>query len=92
MPSNVNSLTVGLGWESRCDIDAGIILLNKAGLKLDALNAYSNYDEHPGIKHSGDNLTGKGKGDDETIVLDFDQIDPNVDSIWPVIVIYSEGY
>ena len=60
MPSNVNSLTVGLGWESRCDIDAGIILLNKAGLKLASLNAYSNYDEHPGIKHSGDNRTGAG--------------------------------
>ena len=41
------------------------------------------------IIHSGDNLTGAGSGDDEVIKIFFNKIDKNVDSIWPVITIYT---
>ena len=39
--------------------------------------------------HSGDNLTGEGEGDDEVITINLDDLPENVESIWPVITIYS---
>ena len=41
--------------------------------------------------HHGDNTTGDGAGDDETISIDFSQIDARVDRIWTVITIYTYG-
>ena len=90
IPINSKTLTVGLGWQqSKCDLDAAIVLLDKMGNKIVALNAYSDYSKYPGIKHSGDKKKGEVNVDDETIILDFDKIDKNVDSIWPVIMIYT---
>ena len=41
------------------------------------------------IIHNGDNLTGKGSGDDETIQINLDKVHSKVDSIWPVINVYT---
>lgn len=38
---------------------------------------------------SGDNLTGAGDGDDETITVDFSKLDPRVNAILFVINIYQ---
>jgi stress response protein SCP2 len=43
------------------------------------------------VKHNGDNLTGFGSGDDETIDIDLSKVSPKVHSIWPVITIYTSG-
>ena len=39
--------------------------------------------------HSGDNLTGEGDGDDELIKIFLNKINPKIDSIWPVINVYT---
>lgn len=41
------------------------------------------------VVHSGDNLTGDGDGDDETITVDFSKLDPRVNAILFVINIYQ---
>jgi stress response protein SCP2 len=43
------------------------------------------------IIHSGDNTTGDAKGDDEVINIHLPQVSSNVETIWPVITIYSSG-
>ena len=43
------------------------------------------------IKHQGDNRSGEGDGDDEVIKIHLPQISPQVNSIWPVITIYTKG-
>ena len=43
------------------------------------------------IKHSGDDLTGKGSGDDETIWIQLNKINPIVDSIWPIVTVYTHN-
>ena len=39
--------------------------------------------------HDGDNLTGKSDGDDEVITINLGQVNQQIDSIWPVINIFS---
>jgi len=41
------------------------------------------------IVHKGDNVSGKEEGDAETIMINLAKVDPRVDSIWPVITIYT---
>jgi len=43
------------------------------------------------VKHMGDDTTGEGSGDDEIIKIHLPQISQNVQSIWPVITIYTRG-
>merc|ERR1711988_1636672 len=45
--------------------------------------------EEHGIKHTGDNLTGEGEGDDEQIVVNLDQIGSIVHQVFFVVNIYS---
>lgn len=40
------------------------------------------------VIHSGDNRTGEGSGDDETITVDFSKLDPKVNAILFIINIY----
>merc|ERR1712062_67402 len=41
------------------------------------------------IRHSGDNLTGEGDGDDEQIYVNLDQLSNNVKSLYFIINSYS---
>ena len=41
------------------------------------------------VKHSGDNLTGAGDGDDETIFVDLDKVPEDVNKIVFVVNIYA---
>jgi tellurium resistance protein TerD len=40
-----------------------------------------------GIFHTGDNRTGAGEGDDESLIIDFSKVDPQVESIVFVVTI-----
>lgn len=42
------------------------------------------------VLHSGDNQTGRGEGDDETIDLHLDRIKPNIDKIYLVVSAFKE--
>lgn len=93
----LTKLCLGLGWDVNkangkdFDLDAFVAALddqNKAipdGVcyygKLKVLNE--------SISHSGDNLTGKGDGDDETITLDLSKIPANVQKLVIAANIYQ---
>jgi stress response protein SCP2 len=72
-------VAMGLGWDPArrgrdIDLDASVIVVNARGRKVDAVwfMAKSAYDH--AIEHSGDNLTGAGEGDDETITVDLGRL------------------
>lgn len=46
-------------------------------------------DPNEAVIHSGDNRTGEGEGDDETIEVDFSKVDPRVQAILFVVNIYD---
>lgn len=73
------------------DLDLVAVLLNNgvpvrfAG--IDQLNPLGDHS----IVHSGDNQTGHGEGDDETLTLELDRISPNVTSIVFVALAFKHG-
>ena len=84
-------MKLGLGWDTRADIDASVIVMNKAGKVLDTVFFGRLRSKDGAIKHSGDNLTGEGDGDDEIVTIDLAKISKHAHYIWPVINVYSSG-
>ena len=52
---------------------------------------YFGHQSAPGVKHSGDNTTGAGDGDDETIVVQLGSVKPAVQELVFVVNIYTSG-
>ena len=51
---------MGLGWDTNCDIDASIILLDIQGNLVDFVYYGKTCTENFSIVHSGDNRKGSG--------------------------------
>jgi tellurium resistance protein TerD len=95
---NLKKLLVGLGWDvnqgsgAAFDLDASALLLDASGkiAKREKVVYYGHL-QAPGVKHTGDNLTGEGDGDDEQLLVDLSAIDSNVDKIVFTVTIYQAG-
>jgi tellurium resistance protein TerD len=101
IPCKVHKLLVGLGWTPRIDgveidLDAACVMLtrNAAGqlTPYDLSNGEPASTIRPGVQHCGDNTTGEGDGDDEEIVLDLTQVEPNVAALAIVVTIFNKKF
>jgi len=94
LPQTMGKITVGLGWDTddgEVDLDVSAILLDRNGNDVEAVFfGRLECDEH-GIFHSGDNLTGEGDGDDEVITADLEGVPEDVQQIFFVVNIYTNG-
>lgn len=88
----VTRLRVGLGWDAvpnagigrsgALDVDLDASAVQLAGQDLFDLAFYNNLATRDGsVVHQGDNRTGSGEGDDETITVDLAAVHPRVDTI-----------
>ena len=94
----LSKLQVGLGWDVRAtdgaafDIDASVFLL-KADGKVRADNDmifYNNLKSSDGaVVHSGDNRTGAGDGDDETLTIDLAIVPAAIERIAVCVTIHE---
>jgi tellurium resistance protein TerD len=92
----MTAVLVGLGWDARTttgtdfDLDASAIMVNSDGKVLsDSHFIFFNNKTSPdgSVEHTGDNLTGEGDGDDETIKVDLTAVPADVAKIvFPVSV------
>lgn len=90
------AVCIGLGWDvaaagnAAFDLDAFAILLdaNKKLTDRQRIIFFNNKTGH-GLEHLGDNLTGAGDGDDETIKVDFAQIPADVQEVLFCVNIYD---
>ncbi len=64
-------LTGGGGGETDIDLDASCVLYDASGKRVDAVWFGQLTSKDGAVRHSGDNLTGEGDGDDETILVDL---------------------
>lgn len=75
----LSQVKMGLGWEpafrgADIDLDASVIAYGPSRNHLDSCYFGKLSILNGSIKHSGDNLTGEGAGDDEVIVVDLGRL------------------
>lgn len=80
------------GKSSNVDCDASVLMLDENDRLLDKKSViyFGNLQSKCGsVRHSGDNLTGQGEGDDEQIRVDLQKVPPNVHKLVFVVNIYQ---
>jgi stress response protein SCP2 len=74
------------------DLDSSVLCLNKRGKIVSSQDVifYGNLQHSSkGIIHQGDNLTGKGEGDDEEILVNLKLIPSNIQTLVFIVNIYE---
>lgn len=90
VPVGMSAVMLGLGWDSRCDVDSSCVGLDASGNM--AFAVYFGAKNWEGIvTHSGDNTTGEGSGDDEQIRVDLSRMPATVTSIFFTVTVYTAG-
>lgn len=79
----LSRVQMGLGWEPAyrgkdIDLDASVIAYGPQRNAVDSCYFGKLSILNGAIKHSGDNLTGEGGGDDEVITVDLGRVPPEV--------------
>lgn len=92
------SVLVGLGWDVRVttgadfDLDASALACGADGKVLsdEHFVFFNNLSSPDGaIEHTGDNLTGEGEGDDESIIVNLGMLGPEVERVVVPVTIYD---
>jgi tellurium resistance protein TerD len=94
----LSKMTIGLGWDVRAtdgagfDLDGVVFMLNQSGkVRSDGdFIFYNNLKSTDGsVTHSGDNRTGAGEGDDETVTIELSRVPAEVDKIVLAVTIHD---
>ena len=96
----LSRLTMGVGWRKIAtagfmgtgapDVDLDASAVQFAGDQLFDLAFYNNLQTRDGsVVHLGDNLTGRGDGDDEVITVDLGKVYSKVDTIMLMVSSYQ---
>jgi tellurium resistance protein TerD len=95
----LSKIIVGLGWDvnkydggHQFDLDSVAFLLNSEGKATGEKDFifYGNKQDAAGsVMHSGDNRTGDGEGDDETLAIDLSKIPSAIEKIAVCINIHE---
>ncbi|MGW2826208.1 TerD family protein [Streptomyces sp. NPDC001443] len=103
----VTHLSIGVSWDPTAGSSGGVLgnLRRRSGTDLDLI-AIAMQGREPvrlagldsldpmgngSLVHSGDNQTGHGDGDDETVTVEFARIPPHVTAIVFVAAAYKKG-
>jgi tellurium resistance protein TerZ len=89
----LRNVRMGLGWDAvrkkglfgsraqSIDLDASALLFDAAGNLVDQVWFQQLTSADGSIQHTGDNRTGAGEGDDESIRVDLGAVPPSVQTI-----------
>ena len=98
LPSGLNKIIVGLGWDPRAtsgvdfDLDASAFLLTESG-KVRSDRDFIFYNQMKSadgsVQHTGDNRTGAGEGDDEQIKVALQSIPADVQKVAFTVTIHD---
>lgn len=90
---------VGLGWDinvtdtgTAFDLDTSVFMLAANGkIPADSYFIFYNNLKSPdgGVNHLGDNRTGAGEGEDETIEVNLNEIDSTIEELIFVVTIHD---
>ena len=93
--SSLTQITMGLGWDvakskgffgfgggsEEIDLDASCLMFDAQNQPLDAIWFAQLTSKDGSIRHSGDNRTGAGDGDDESITVDLSRVPANAKTL-----------
>ena len=91
-------IVLGLGWDPRktdgkeFDLDAMVFLVKDDGkVRSDSDFIFFNNKQSAdgSVVHAGDNRSGEGEGDDETIEINLEKVPTDVQKIIATVVIYE---
>ncbi len=91
-------ILIGLGWDTRetagadFDLDASLFMVGAGGrVRSDQdFIFYNNLRSTDGsVEHTGDNLTGVGEGDDESIRVSLDTVPAEIDKLAVTVTIHD---
>ncbi|MCT6835439.1 MAG: TerD family protein [Acinetobacter baumannii] len=95
---NLVRVLIGLGWDERAtdgaafDLDASAFLLTATG-KVRGDHDFIFYNQlksqDGSVEHTGDNRSGQGDGDDETILVNLSKVAPEVEKIAITVTIHD---
>jgi len=86
----LSQVRMGLGWDAMrkkglfgsraqsIDLDASALLFDAAGALVDQVWFQQLVSKDGSVQHTGDNRTGAGDGDDESIRVDLSRVPPSV--------------
>lgn len=91
----LTQIVMGLGWDAKktkgffgmgakdqeIDLDASCVLFDEARQPLDAVFFSQLVSKDGSVRHTGDNRTGAGDGDDEQIIVELSRVPATVKSI-----------
>ena len=98
---SLKNVLVGLGWDARStdgqdfDLDASVFMATENG-KVPSDRHFIFYNQLVslcgGVEHTGDNLTGDGDGDDESVIVRLDKVESNIKSLFITVTIQDAEY
>jgi tellurium resistance protein TerZ len=89
----LSKVRMGLGWDAMrkkglfgsraqsIDLDASALLFDASGALVDQVWFQQLTSKDGSVQHTGDNLTGAGEGDDESIRVDLSRVPGNVETL-----------
>ena len=92
-------MRIGLRWDAGVvaghagvvDVDSSCILFDENANVVETVFFGNLTGQLGAVSHSGDNLTGEGEGDDETISIDLEKISLKISQIFIVVNIYTKN-
>ena len=93
--SSLTQIKMGLGWDvakskgffgfgggsEEIDLDASCLMFNEQNQSVDAIWFAQLASKDGSVRHSGDNRTGAGDGDDETVTVDLSRVPASVKTL-----------
>ncbi|MGQ9659658.1 MAG: TerD family protein [Thermochromatium sp.] len=95
---NLENVLIGLGWDARAtdgqdfDLDASLFMVKDDGkVPNDAYFIFYNQRRSPegAVEHTGDNRTGAGEGDDESILVTLSKVPPEIQRLVIAVTIHE---
>ncbi len=91
-------ILIGLGWDERAtdgasfDLDASAFLLTASGrVRGDHDFIFYNQlkSQDGSVEHTGDNRSGQGDGDDESLLVDLSKVSPEIEKVAVTVTIHD---
>jgi len=94
LEGSLGKIMMGLGWDSKIDVDASVMVFDKSGAQVDVVYFGNLNSTKYEIKHSGDHLSGgqaKRGEDEETISVNLKNLPEEVTTLLFVVNVFTGG-